>query len=481
MAPRIAIIGAGMSGICVALKLREAGIEDFTIYEKADQVGGTWRENTYPGLACDVPSRYYAFAFRPNPNWTKTYPPGSEIQDYYLSIVDQDGLRDRIRFGVEIAAARFVDERWLITTADGEKIEADLLVAATGVLHHPKMPSIEGMESFAGAAMHSARWDHSIDWAGKRVGIIGNGSTGVQLVVGMQPEAGNLKLFQRTPQWVIALPNRDFSKSWRRLVAKSPTLASWAYRTNRAVFETFICHAVVEPGVRRRALQAMARGSLRFGIRDRELRRRLTPADQPGCKRLVASSGFYPAIQKPNVELVDDPIERIEPNGIRTADGTLHELDFLVYATGFHAQSYVRPINVVGEDGRSIDQVWGGRPRTYRTVAVPGFANFFLMVGPHSPIGNQSIPAVAEAQADMVVRWARLMNEGRVRRFAPTAEAADAFNDRLRVALPQTVWASGCRSWYLDADGIPVLWPFPPQAHTDLMHDHNPDDFAIIP
>jgi len=477
--PRVAIIGAGMSGICMGAKLRHAGIEDFTIYEKAGEVGGTWRENTYPGLSCDVPARFYSYSFLPNPDWTRYFAPGPEIKRYFSGAADELGVRDHIRFGAEVLSGEWKDGRWRLRMGDGTDDVVDVLVSAAGVLHHPKLPEIEGLEKFAGASFHSSRWDHSVPLEGKRVAVIGTGSTGVQIVTAVAGVPERLKVFQRTAQWVYPVPNLRYSRLSRWLLRRFPALSRLSYRGYQRGMEASFAKAVIEPGLPRAVISAICRLNLRLSVRNRDLRRRLTPGYEPMCKRLVASGGFYRAMQHECTELVTAGIERIEPRGIVTDDGRLHELDVLVLATGFDAHAFVRPMELVGEDGVTLEDAWAGGPRAYRTVALPGFPNFFMMLGPHSPIGNHSLVAVVETQADWVLRWLERLRRGEIESAAPTRPATDHFNDEMKRSMPETVWTTGCNSWYLGEDGLPELWPWTPERHREMLAAPVDEDFAV--
>lgn len=477
--PRVAIVGAGMSGLCMAAKLRAAGHEDFTVFEKAEDVGGTWRENRYPGLTCDVPSRFYSYSFAPNPDWTHAFAPGAEIQGYFRDFAERFGLRPFIRFGTELTEATWVGERWRLRTSGGEEHEADVLVTATGVLHHPRVPLIEGLETFQGKAFHSARWDESAELDGRRVGVIGTGSTGVQIATALAPVAGRLEVFQRTAQWILPVPNRPYSPVIRAVLRRIPPINRFVYRGYQAVMEAVLGRAVIHPGWQRNVVSALCRANLRLGVRDPELRRKLTPDYRPMCKRLVMSAGFYRAVQRPNVEIVTERIERIEPGGIRTSDGTLHELDVIVLATGFDAHAYMRPMRIAGKDGVTLEEVWEDGPRAYRTVALPGFPNLFMLMGPHSPVGNQSLIAVAEAQAEYALCWIEAFACGAARCANPKPQATEDFNASMRAAMPRTVWATGCRSWYLGKDGLPELWPWSPGRHRAMLREPELEDFEI--
>jgi cation diffusion facilitator CzcD-associated flavoprotein CzcO len=476
--PTVAIVGAGMSGLCMGIKLRQAGIESFTIYEKASEVGGTWRENTYPGLVCDVPSRFYSYSFAPNPDWSSYYSPGGEIQRYFQRVADAHGLRSHLRFGSEVVSGRFEDGRWRVRTRAGEEAEADFLISACGVLHHPRYPKIPGLDSFTGAVFHSARWDHGVELRGRRIGVIGTGSTGVQLACALSEVAGRLTIFQRTAQWVFPAANPRYRSVTRRMMRRFPALNRLAYRFWQRYFEHLIGRATVQPGWQRRFVGIVCRLNLRT-VRDRELRRKLTPDYEPMCKRLVVSAGFYRAVQKAHVEVVTQAIERVAPAGVVTADGELHELDVLVLATGFDAHAYLRPMQLTGQDEITLDDAWRKGPRAYRTIALPGFPNFFMLMGPHSPIGNQSLVIVAESQADYVMEWIRMFRSGEVVAAAPTAEATERFNHEMREAMPATVWLTGCKSWYLDGSGLPELWPWTPERHREMLQKPALEEFEF--
>jgi cation diffusion facilitator CzcD-associated flavoprotein CzcO len=462
----------------MGIELKRAGIDSFTIYEKADAVGGTWRDNTYPGLSCDVPSRFYQYSFELNPDWTHVFSPGPEIWRYFERVADKYGLREHLRLGKEVVSARFEDGRWRIRTQDGEEAEVDFVVSACGVLHHPRTPDIEGLEQFSGAAFHSARWDHDVELEGKRIAVVGTGSTGVQIVTDLAGVAGRVLHFQRTPQWIFPAPNRRYTRLERAAHRRLPRLGRLEYRITEAALGYTFSRAVIRPGWQRRLMSALCRMNLKT-VRDPELRRRLTPDYPPMCKRLVVSSGFYRAMQRPDVELVTEGIERVEPGGIVTGDGELHEADVIVFATGFDAHAYMRPMDVVGEGGITLEEAWRDGPRAHRTVAIAGFPNFFMLMGPHSPVGNYSLVAIAEAQAGYAMRWIRMWRDGRLATVAPTGEAMARFNDDMRSAMPDTIWMTGCDSWYLGKDGRPEVWPWSPERHRAMLREPDPDEYEV--
>jgi cation diffusion facilitator CzcD-associated flavoprotein CzcO len=475
---KVAIIGAGMSGLCMAAKLQDAGIGSFTIFEKADDVGGTWRDNTYPGLTCDVPSRYYSYSFRPNPNWSHLLPPGPEIQAYFQQVADERDIRPHIRFGSNVTRAEYGHGKWRLTTDNGEET-FDVLVTATGFLRVPRYPDIPGWETFAGPAFHSSRWDHSVSLPDKRIGVIGTGSTGVQITAQLGGKVRQLKVFQRTAQWIYPLPNPRYSKLAQAALSRWPALNRLPYRFWGRYVKLTFGRAPIRPGFMRNLATFLCRWNLRLSVRNPQLRAKLTPKDLPMCKRLVMAGHFYRSVQKTGVEVITDPIDHIEPRGVVTADGTLHELDLLIFATGFDARAYVRPLDVIGEGGITLDEVWADGPKAYRSVAVPGFPNLFMLMGPHSPIGNQSLVPVAEDQADYAMWWIKQLRDGAVRTAAPTEAATKEYNDGMKAAMPQTIWVTGCSSWYLGKDGLPELFPWTPETHHELLRQPVLADFDV--
>ncbi len=476
--PRVAIIGAGMSGICMGITLLDAGIDTFTIYEQAAEVGGTWRDNTYPGLYCDVPSRYYSYSFRPNAEWSRLMPPAAEIQSYFRAVATERGVRAHTRFNTEVSAARYTDGGWCVS-ADGGEEHYDVLILATGILRVPRYPDIPGREDFAGPAFHSSRWDHSIKLADKSIGLIGTGSTGVQIVSALGGNVRQLTVFQRSAQWVLPWVNAYYGPWTRAAIRRFPALGKAGYWFWGFFVRNMIGPAPVRPGFQRWLFSNLARRNLQLSVRDRQLRAALTPTDQPLCRRGILGPRYYRAIQKPGVEVVTGAVDHIEPRGVVTDDGELHELDVLVYATGFDARAYAAPMTVVGEDGRSLADAWSAGARAYRSVAVPGFPNMFLMLGPHSPVGNQSLVPIAEDQARYALWWISQIRDRRVKAAAPTEAATDLYNDEIRAAMPNTTWVAGCNSWYLGEDGVPELFPWVPDRHTELLREPVTADFDI--
>ena len=455
---RTVIIGAGMSGVLMGIRLKEAGLHNFTILEKGGDIGGTWRENRYPGLTCDVPSQLYTYSFALNPNWTERYPSGPEIQKYFLEIVDRYDLRRHIRCHSEVTEAKFENHRWQLQCSDGHEEVADFVVAATGGLHHPRYPKITGLDEFAGECFHTARWPDSVDLRGKRVGLIGTGSTGVQLLPELARDASHVSVFQRTPPWIFPSANTPFSPSEQTRFRDHPSLMKWQRKLYAALYENG-ANALLRDGVGRRGLHWICRRHLN-SVSDAQLKAKLTPDYEPACKRLVISSLFYPAVQRPNVQLETDAIDHVTKSTVVTRSGTKHPVDVIVLATGFQAHAFMRPTALTGDGGMTLNQLWEKRPSAYRTVALPHFPNFFMVVGPHSPFGNFSIIDIAEEQTKYALAGIQRHAAGELRSLAPKADATERYNEDLSRSFDGTIWTTGCSSWYLDARGIPVLWPY---------------------
>ncbi len=474
---RFAIIGAGMAGILSAIKLTEAGLTDFTIYEKGDRFGGTWRENTYPGLACDVPSHLYSYSFALTPDWSHQFSPGPEIQRYFERVARQHDLEHRVRFDDEVKRCAFVDGRWQLETAAGHRDEVDVVIAATGVLHHPRFPDIDGIDDFAGAWFHSSRWDHDVELEGARIGIIGTGSTAVQMVGALVDQVAHLSLFQRTAQWVLPQVNPTISDEQQAAYRDEPEQLVELHSSLSQAFGVFANAVVDAESPEMQWIEAACRTNLEENVADPELRERLRPEYRAACKRLIISPNFYDAIQAPNAELVTEAIERVVPEGVRTKDGELHELDVLVLATGFHADAFMRPMEVIGRDGLTLEQEWAERPNAYLSISIPDFPNFFMLNGPNGPVGNFSLIEVAELQFEYVMQLIERLRSGECREVAATRSAMEKFEAARVEAAKKTVWVTGCRSWYLDDRGIPATWPWPFDRFRAEMKAPKPEAF----
>ncbi len=467
---RIAIIGAGMAGILAAIRLERAGHTDFVLYEKASRLGGTWRENTYPGLACDVPAHLYTYSFEPNPDWSSTFAPGPEIQAYFERVADKFGVTPRIRLNAEVTHCEFVDGRWQLKLADGSRDVADVVIAATGVLHHPNIPELPGIKRFAGSTFHSARWNHDVPLDGRKIGVVGTGSTAMQITSALVPRVARYTLFQRSAQWVMAIDNPSYSAAERAAFASDPEKIEAIRAEANTMMIDYVSNAIIDadsPGMKsieRRCLQ-----NLENNVTDPGLRERLRPDYRAACKRLIFSADFYQAIQQPNAELVTNGIEQVEAAGVRTLDGRLHKLDVLVLATGFRADRFVRPTVVRGRDGVDLDKVWAERPMAYLSLSVPGFPNFFMLNGPNGPVGNFSLIRIAELQLDYVLQLLEGLGKGEYREISASQQAASEFETARIEAAKKSIWATGCTSWYLDKNGVPASWPWSYTRFTEEM------------
>ncbi len=459
---RFAIIGAGMAGVLAAIKLREAGLDDFTIYEKADRLGGTWRENTYPGIACDVPSHLYCYSFALNPDWSRPYSPGAEIETYFERVAREHDVTPRIRFGAEVLTCEWRGGRWHLEITGGLHDEVDVVIAATGVLHHPNLPVIDGLDSFAGASFHSARWEHDVVLDGRRIGIVGTGSTAVQITSAVVGRVAHLSLFQRTAQWIMPQTNPEYSDEERAGFRSDPVALAELHANLSRLFADGFSNAVVDADSPQMAMvQELCRTNLETNVTDPALRERLRPDYRAACKRLIVSPDFYAAIQQSNAELVTDAIERVEPAGVCTVDGRLHELDVLVLATGFKADAFMRPMQLVGRDGVRLDDAWAPRPCAYLSISMTDFPNFFMLNGPNGPVGNFSLIEVAELQMGYILQLIEWLRRGECREITPTRVAMEQFEAERSEAAGHTIWTTGCKSWYLDDRGIPATWPWP--------------------
>jgi cation diffusion facilitator CzcD-associated flavoprotein CzcO len=473
---RVVVVGAGIAGLFMAEKLKRAGI-DFVVYEKANEVGGTWRENTYPGLYVDVLSRQYEFPFQPNYDWSRKYAPAAEIQAYIKKVARDRGLYKFIRFGEEIKVARFADGRWHVVLAGGQTDVADVFIAATGHLNHPLYPDIDGRDTFAGPAFHSARWDHGAPRTGKRWGIIGAGCSGVQITESLAWEGVDITQFVRRPQW-IQIRENPRATLLHRLWLRVP----FVYRLHQKKLWDHINALDAwrrKPGAQREAVQREYERFLST-IKDPELRRKLTPTYPLGCTRIPKSDqNYYAAVQRPNVHVEDRSIARIVPNGVVLEDGTLCELDVLVYATGFDSHAYMRPMRIIGHYGVSIEDAWRDRIYSYGGIALPGFPNMYMLYGPYSPVNNVPVPLGLAQEIDYIMRLIQMSRKRGVA-ISPTAEATRRFLDRLAAAFPATVYV-GCKSWFSDEHGTPILWPLPQEEHKAFFERVNVEDLDFTP
>jgi cation diffusion facilitator CzcD-associated flavoprotein CzcO len=457
----VAVVGGGFGGVGAVVMLSRAGYRDVTVFERGDRVGGVWHHNTYPGAACDVPSHLYEFAFAPNPRWSRRYAPQAEIQSYLEGVARSHGVLEQIRTGTEVTRASWDDERskWVLETSAGTH-ESDVLLTACGQLSVPKVAPIPGLDAFEGPAFHTAQWRHDVELAGKRVAVVGSGCSAIQVVPAIQPQVAQLDIYQRSPGWTF--PKMDFAYSERaqRAFERFPALQ----RLDRAAVFAFMEFGAAGMTSQRwllPPLRAIARRQITKAIADPELRRKVTPKDEIGCKRIMLTDDWYPTLTRPNVELVTDAIAEVTRGGIRTADGRERPADVIVLATGFQTHGFVAPMEIVGRHGRTLAEEWAHVPRAYLGMSVAGFPNMFLLYGPNTNGGTGSVIYTIEAGMKHVLAALAELGDKDARRIELRREAGERFDRELRAALSGTVWHTGCTSWYVDAQGNdPNQWPW---------------------
>lgn len=456
----VAILGTGFSGLGMAIRLKQQGYDDFVVLERADDVGGTWRDNTYPGCACDVPSHLYSFSFAPNPLWSRAYSPQSEIWEYLRRCAQRFGIMPHIRWNSELLDATW-DERelcWRIMTTQG-RIAADVLIFGNGPLSEPSLPGIPGIEQFAGTLFHSARWDHGHDLSGEQVAVIGTGASAIQFVPQIQPRVGRLTLFQRTPPWII--PRLDHAiPNWQKALYDGIPLTQRLVRASIYTRQELGALALVYRPQMMHNAQRLAMKHMHSQVANPTLRAKLTPHYLMGCKRILLSDDFYPALTHDNVEVVTESIREVRPHGIVTADGQERAVDTIICATGFHVTDLGIAQRVRGRDGRTLGDAWNDGPRAYLGAAIAGFPNLFLLIGPNTGVGHTSMVYMIESQIAYVLDCLRHMRREGLQAVEVRTESQRAYNDELQRRMRGTVWTSGCASWYLDAHGRnSTLWP----------------------
>jgi cation diffusion facilitator CzcD-associated flavoprotein CzcO len=450
---RVAIIGAGFAGIGMAVALRRAGIKDFIVLDRADDLGGTWRDNTYPGLACDVPSHLYSFSFRPF-RWSRRFPPREEILSYMHAVVAENGLGPHLRFGCGVVAAGF-DEgsaNWNLTLDDGGTMQADAVVSAVGQLGHPALPAIPGRDEFAGPSWHSARWNHDADIAGRRVAVVGTGASAIQFVPEIAKTAGHVDVYQRSAPYVLPKNDRSYRDAEQTLYDRL-AVARKADRLRIFLYgELLTSGFVLSPKLLAGPMQLWRR-QLRSQIADPALRRKCVPDYVMGCKRVVFSRDWYPALARPNVELVTDRIERIAPEGVVTADGTTRPADVVIYATGFKSLDFLAPMQVSGLGGRQLNETWRDGALAYLGISVSGFPNFFMLYGPNTNLGGNSIIYMLEGQIGYVLGAVKALQAENLAWLDVRPDVQDTFNSWVQSASRTSVWETGCHNWYTTASG----------------------------
>lgn len=478
----VAVIGAGLSGIGMAIKLKQAGVWPFRVFEKADAVGGTWRDNTYPGCGCDVESQLYSFSFEPNPNWTRTFARAAEIQRYVEHCTDKYTLRQLITFGCEIIEARFIDDKgyWQLTTNQGGVTLARHMIMAIGPFKGASVPSIPGMDRFRGKIQHTANWDHSADYRNQRIGLIGTGASAIQVGPALAAEAAQLSVFQRTPAWI--LPKNDVAISALRMrlnrrfpvLMKADRLRSYWYHELSAPF------LILEHSAFKRIPEAMAKSYLQRAVKCPDLRQKLTPNYRFGCKRALISSAWYPMIQKPNVTLITDGIREITPEGIITSDGQHHEVDMLVLATGYKVPLAESPFPIFGLASQSLNERSQNGAEAYKGLAIAGYPNMYFLMGPWSGPGHQSVTVYQEAQFNYITQAIRYRIDHDAQHISVKPDVEKRFVEEMDWRSQFTVWTSGCASWYLSPNGRNnALFPGYHLEYKFRVRQFKPSDYEV--
>lgn len=456
------VIGSGFSGLGMAIAMKRAGIDDFVVLERAESVGGTWRDNVYPGCACDVPSHVYSFSFERNPRWSATYATQPEIRRYIEHCADKYGVRRHVRLRTEATAAGFDerDGRWTVSTASGEQLTARVVIGALGPISRWTLPPIPGLERFAGRAFHSAGWDPSFDPQGKRVAAIGTGASAIQFVPELAKSAARLHLFQRTPAWVMPRPERDYSELEKWLFERFPGLGSLHRRALFWSLEAKGFGFVNDPRLLAWA-ERFAVANLHAGVKDPALRAKLRPSYRMGCKRILMSNTYYPALARPNVEVITDGIREVTADGVVGNDGVERPVDAIVFGTGFDVHDYLGALRCRGRGGRDLGALWAEQgAEAYLGTAVAGFPNFFSIIGPNTGLGHNSIIFMIESQVGHIMRCIEVLRATPGAAIEVREDVQRAYNEEIQRRLAATVWSTGCASWYLDARGRnTTLWP----------------------
>lgn len=476
--PSVVVIGAGFGGLATAHHLRAAGVRDITVLERADDIGGVWRDNTYPGAACDVPSSLYSWSFAPKHDWSHRYARQPEIHAYIREHAAASGLLDLVRTGAEVTSAAWSEGHWTVRLAGGEELTADVLVSAVGQLSEPAVPAIAGLDDFAGPVFHSATWDHDVDLAGKRVAVIGTGASAIQFVPQVAPVAAHTTVFQRSAPYVVPKPDRTYAAWEKRLFVRRPRLHDIARRGVFHLSEQLNKALDSDGGAVTTVLNRAWHLHLRHQVKDPALRARLVPDYPLGCKRLLFSNDWYPTLVRDDVDVVTDRITRVEADGVRTADGVLHEADVVVLGTGFAATEFLASLDITGRGGRRLHDVWEGGARAHLGITVPDFPGFFILYGPNTNLGGSSIIGMLEAQARYVVE--AVLEGGR--RGAPLVvrpERAASYDDEMQRRLSSSVWAL-CASWYREPGGrITTNWPGTVTEYQERTARFEPADFEV--
>ncbi|MFI0453441.1 flavin-containing monooxygenase [Actinomadura sp. 6N118] len=481
----VAIVGSGFSGIGLAIRLKQAGFTDLTIFEKAEDLGGVWRDNTYPGAACDAPSHLYSYSFEPKHDWSRRFAEQPEILAYLRHCAAKYKINPHIRFGTEIVEARYSLGQWSVRTGDGDQHRFHMLVAACGQLSNPARPPISGLDTFPGPAFHSAEWDHDLDFTGRHVAVIGNGASAIQFVPIIAPKTASLTVFQLEAHWISRKPDRVYPAWRKRLNQRIPILQKLSRLGVFVWFEALLNPALIRSRRWRPILsphlRALCHAALRQ-VKDRSLRERLTPDYEVGCKRILTSSDYYTALQLPHVHLETSPVAEVTIDALLTSDGRSHRADTIILATGFRSQDFFAPMRVVGQHGLDLETVWKDGARAYLGMTVPNFPNFFLMYGPNTNVGSGSIVHMLESQITYITQAAELLTT------IPAAldlreDTLETFDAEVQHRLADTVWnTGGCDSWYLDTEHRNTNnWPGSMTEYRRRTRHFDPDDYTIIP
>jgi cation diffusion facilitator CzcD-associated flavoprotein CzcO len=477
------IVGAGFGGLAAAAELRRRGVKNVIVLEKADRVGGVWRDNTYPGAACDVPSSLYSYSFAPNPDWRRRYAEQPDILGYIEGVADTEGLTALVRTGTEVEGAAWDDSarRWHVHARGGDgaptTYDADLLVSAVGQLSRPHVPRLHGIDAFAGPAFHSAEWDHDVDLTGKRVVVVGTGASAIQFVPHLQRRAAHVTVLQRSAPYVVPKPDRAYRPLHHRVFRRAPSTQSFGRELTRSLSEQ-LNQALAEQTAFTKAFLLAFKLHLRHQVRDPTLRARLVPGYPVGCKRLLFSNDWYPALSQPNVDVVTERISEAVPEGIRTEDGALHVADVIIYGTGFLATEFLRPMRITGRDGRDLHEEWSSGAQAYLGMTVQHFPNFFIVYGPNTNLGGSSILSMIECQTGYLGQAAETLADGSTTRVEVRAEVAERYDHEIQERLSKSVWTSGCASWYQTPGGrVTTNWPGQVREYRERTATFEPADY----
>ncbi|MGB0921760.1 MAG: flavin-containing monooxygenase [Alphaproteobacteria bacterium] len=476
------IVGAGASGLCTAIKLKQQGIDKFVILELSDGVGGTWRDNSYPGSGCDVPSHLYSFSFEPNPNWTRRFSRQPEILDYFEFVADKYKLRPHIVTNTRVDEARYDAENstWKVTTDKGDVVEGRFLISGTGQLNRPFVPEIEGTDSFAGTAFHSARWNHDHDLTGKNIAVIGNGASAIQFVPEIVPKAANVTIFQRSANWIVEKPDRSYP-AWERALYKYVKPLLWLSR--QRIFYAFeMRFSSFKQGTwLNKVADKAAREHMEEELKTDEARALHIPDYPIGCKRVLISNDYLAAVQEPHVKVNTSGVAKIEADAIIGNDGQRHEIDTLIYSTGFKTSEFISPMKVVGVDGIDLNAAWKEGAEAHQGITVAGFPNFFMAYGPNTNLGHNSIIFMVECQVRYIMNCLNMVLARDLKALDVKREAMSAYNTRLQNALGDTIWAAGCDSWYKnDAGKIVNNWSGYALGYRKETRKLSWDDYQLI-